>query len=139
MRSLWQIKREGAMRYGVVRALAGGVVMLGVSGLLGACGALGGNSGQVCTDTKKAFQQYVTQVRSVPAAEPAQWGQATQRLAARIDGLAKKADDGTLKKALEAEAQRLRSAAATVGTGDASQLSAVMDGAPARIGKACAQ
>ncbi|WP_173095907.1 hypothetical protein [Actinomadura verrucosospora] len=125
------------MRYGVVRALAGGVLMLGVSGLLGACGALGGNSGQVCTDTKKAFQQYITQVRSVPAAEPAQWGQATQRLAARVDGLAKKADDATLKKALQAESQRLRSAAANVGTGDAAQLSAVINDTPARIGKAC--
>ncbi|MBO2465859.1 hypothetical protein [Actinomadura violacea] len=137
MRSLWQIKWEGAMRYGVVRALAGGVLMLGVSGLLGACGALGGNSGQVCTDTKKAFQQYITQVRSVPAAEPAQWGQATQRLATRIDGLAKKADDGTLKKALQAESQRLNTAAANVGTGDAAQLSAVINDTPARIGKAC--
>lgn len=138
MRSLWQIKGEGAMRYRVVRALAGGVVMLGVSGLLGACGALGGNSGQVCTDTKKAFQQYITQVRSVPAAEPAQWGQATQRLATRLDALAKEADDGALKKALQAESQRLRAAATTVGTGDASQLSAVMNDTPARIGKACA-
>lgn len=126
------------MRYRVVRALAGGVVMLGVSGLLGACGALGGNSGQVCTDTKKAFQQYITQVRSVPAAEPAQWGQATQRLATRLDALAKEADDGALKKALQAESQRLRAAASTVGTGDASQLSAAMNDAPARIGKACA-
>ncbi|MER6815916.1 hypothetical protein ABT299_42175 [Spirillospora sp. NPDC000708] len=126
------------MRYRVVRALAGGVVMLGVSGLLGACGALGGNSGQVCSDTKKAFQQYITQVRSVPAAEPAQWGQATQRLATRLDALAKEADDGALKKALRAESQRLRAAATTVGTGDASQLSAVMNDTPARIGKACA-
>ncbi|MFB4299252.1 hypothetical protein [Actinomadura sp. NTSP31] len=125
------------MRYGAVRALAGGVVMLGVSGLLGACGALGGDSGQVCTDTKKAFQQYVTQVRSVPAAEPAQWGQATQRLATRLDGLARETDDGALKKALKDEAGRLRTAAASVHTGDAAQLSAVLDGTPARIGKAC--
>lgn len=59
------------MRYGVVRTVAGGVVALGASGLLGGCGMLGGgNSAQVCTDTKKAFQQYVTQVRSIPAAEP---------------------------------------------------------------------
>ncbi|MDL4817766.1 hypothetical protein [Actinomadura opuntiae] len=125
------------MRYGVVRALAGGVVMLGVSGLLGACGALGGDSGQVCTDTKKAFQQYVTQVRSVPAAEPAQWGQATQRLATRLDGLAGKTGDGALKKALRSEAGRLRAAAASVSTGDAAQLSAVINDTPARIGKAC--
>jgi hypothetical protein len=109
-----------------------------VSGLLGACGALGGNSGQVCTDTKKAFQQYITQVRSVPAAEPAQWGQATQRLATRLDALAKQADDAALKKALQGESQRLRAAASAVGTGDASQLSAVMNDTPARIGKACA-
>ncbi len=122
------------MRYGVVRALAGGALVLGT---LSGCGMLGGNSGQVCTDTKKAFEQYVTQVRSIPAAEPAQWRQPTERLAGRLDGLAKKAGDGDLKKALEAEAGRLRAAAPAVGAGDVSQLSAVMKEAPARIGKAC--
>jgi hypothetical protein len=128
------IKREGAMRYGAVRALAGSVMVLGA---LSGCGVLSGNSGQVCTDTKKAFEQYVTQVRSIPAAEPAQWRQPTERLAGRLDGLAKKAGDGDLKKALEAEAGRLRAAAAPVGTGDVSQLSSVMRETPATIGKAC--
>ncbi|MFA1548366.1 hypothetical protein [Actinomadura chokoriensis] len=122
------------MRYGVVRALAGGVLVLGA---LSGCGMLGGNSGQVCTDTKKAFQQYVTQVRSLPAAEPARWRQATEQLAGRLDGLAKKADDAALKKALKAEAGKLRSAATAVGTGDVSQLNTVMKETPASIGEAC--
>ncbi|TDD62972.1 hypothetical protein E1298_44185 [Actinomadura rubrisoli] len=126
------------MRYGVVRALAGGVVLLGASGLLGGCGSMGGgDSGQVCTDTKKAFQQYITQVRSVSAAEPGQWRQATEQLAGRLDGLAGKAGDAKLKKALKAEADRLRTAASAVGTGDASQLNTVMKDTPTRIGSAC--
>ncbi|WP_131732591.1 hypothetical protein [Actinomadura formosensis] len=122
------------MRYGVVRALAGGVVMLGA---LSGCGMLGGNSGQVCTDAKKVFQQYITQVRSIPAAEPVQWRQATEQLAGRVDGLAKKADDSALRKALTAEADRLRAAAPAVGTGDVSQLNTVMKETPASIGAAC--
>jgi hypothetical protein len=126
------------MRYGVVRTLAGGVVALGASGLLGGCGMLGGgNSAQVCTDTKKAFQQYITQVRGIPAAEPARWRQATEQLAGRVDGLAKQADDDALKKALSTEAGRLRAAAPAVGTGDVSQLNAVMKNTPAGIGEAC--
>ena len=122
------------MRYGVVRVLAGGAVVLGA---LTGCGVLGGDSGQVCADTKKAFQQYVTQVRSLPAAEPAQWRQPTEKLAGRLDGLAEKADDGDLAKALKAEAGRLRAAAPAVGTGDVAQLNAVMKETPAAIGKAC--
>ena len=126
------------MRNGVLRALAGGVVLLGASCPLAGCGALGGgNTGQVCTDTKKAIQQYVAQVRTVSAAEPGQWRQATEQLAGRVDGLARKADDGKLKKALKAEADRLRAAAASVGTGDAAQLNSVLKDTPARIGKAC--
>ncbi|MFB4306743.1 hypothetical protein [Actinomadura sp. GTD37] len=122
------------MRYGVVRALAGGMAVLGA---LGGCGVLGGNSGAVCADTKKAFQQYITQVRSIPAAEPAQWRQATEQLGGRMDGLGRKADDEALKKALRAEAEKLRAAARAVGTGDVSQLNAVMKETPARIGKVC--
>ncbi|MER7541864.1 hypothetical protein ABTW95_02525 [Spirillospora sp. NPDC127506] len=122
------------MRYGVVRALAGGVVALGA---LNGCGVLGGNTGQVCADTKEAFQQYVTKIKSIPAGEPAQWRAPTEQLAGRLDGLAKKADDGDLKKALKAEADKLRAAAPAVGTGDVSQLNAVMKETPARIGKAC--
>lgn len=125
------------MRYGVVRALAGGVVALGASGLLGGCGALGGgDSGQVCADTKKAFQQYITQVRSIPAADPAQWRKATEQLAGRLDALAEEADDD-LKKALKTEAGKFRAAAPAVGTGDVSQLDTVIEKTPARIGKAC--
>src|SRR5437868_2701074 len=63
-RACWRCARESTMRYGVVRALAGGAMALAASGLLGGCGALnGGDTGQVCTDTRKAFQQYITQVR----------------------------------------------------------------------------
>jgi hypothetical protein len=122
------------MRYGVVRALAGGAMVLGT---LSGCGMLGGNSGQVCTDTKKAFQQYITQVRSIPAAEPAQWRKPTEQLAGRLDGLAKKADDADLKKALKAEAAKLRAAAPAVSTGDVAQLNTVMKETPAKIGQAC--
>ncbi|QXJ21321.1 hypothetical protein AGRA3207_002161 [Actinomadura graeca] len=127
------------MRYGVARALAGGVAALGASVLLGGCGVLGGGGGtaQVCADTRKAFEQYVTQVRTVSAAEPGQWRQATEQLAGRLDGLAGKTGDGDLKKALTAEAVRLRAAATAVGTGDASQLNTVISDTPARIGRAC--
>ncbi|WUI01481.1 hypothetical protein OHR68_06575 [Spirillospora sp. NBC_00431] len=125
------------MRHGVVRALAAGAMALGASGLLGGCGALGGDTGQVCTDTKKAFQQYITQVRSVPAAEPAQWRQATEKLAARLDALANKTGDDDLKKALRAEARELRAAAPAVGTGDVTRLDTVMKKTPASIGDAC--
>ncbi|MFI0480888.1 hypothetical protein [Actinomadura sp. 9N215] len=125
------------MRHGVVRTLAAGAVALGASGLLGGCGALGGDTGQVCADTKKAFQQYITQVRTVPAAEPARWRQATEQLAGRLEALAKKTGDDDLKKALKAEAGRLRAAAPAVGTGDVAQLDTVMEQTPSSIGKAC--
>ncbi|RKS77088.1 hypothetical protein BZB76_2460 [Actinomadura pelletieri DSM 43383] len=125
------------MGHGGVRALAGGVVALFASGLLGGCGTLGGDSAQVCTDTKKAFQQYMTQVKSIPAAEPARWRQATEQLAGRLDALAKETDDEELKKALTAEAGQLRAAAPAVGTGDVAQLDTVMREAPTRVGKAC--
>lgn len=123
------------MRYQVVRTLAGGALVLGA---LSGCGAMGGgNSGQVCADTKKAFQQYVTQVRGLPAAEPGPWRQATEQLAGRVDGLAKQADDADLGKALKAEAGRLRAAATGVGDGDVSQLDSVIRETPAAIGTAC--
>ncbi|MFB4315096.1 hypothetical protein [Actinomadura sp. 21ATH] len=129
--------RHGAVR--AVRVLAAGVVVLGASGLLTGCGLLGGgNTDQICADTKKAFQQYMTQVRSVSAADPGQWKQPTEQLAGRIDGLAGKAEDAALKKALKSEADGLRKAAASIGTGDAAQLNGVMTGTPQRIGKACA-
>ncbi|WP_344897024.1 hypothetical protein [Actinomadura meridiana] len=121
----------------MVRTLAGGALALGASVLLGGCGALGGGTGEVCTDTKAAFQQYITQVRSLPAAEPAQWQQATEQLAGRLDGLAKETGDDDLKKALKAEATKLHAAAPAVGTGDVAQLDSVMKDTPASIGKAC--
>ncbi|MFI0453618.1 hypothetical protein [Actinomadura sp. 6N118] len=106
---------------------------------LGACGLVGGgdNTSQVCTETKQAYQQYITQVKGASAADPAQWRQATDQLAGKIDGLGKKAEKKELKKALTDEAARLRTAAASVGTGDASQLNAAMSGTPERIGNAC--
>ncbi len=133
MRMLTGIKGEGSMRYGVVRTVAGGVLLAGV---LGGCAAGGGKSAAACSDTKKAFQQYVTQVRTVSAAEPGQWRQATEQLAGRLDGLAG-TSDGKVRKALKEEADRLRAAAASVGTGDAAQLNTVISETPARIGDAC--
>ncbi|NDU77799.1 hypothetical protein GWI34_35085 [Actinomadura sp. DSM 109109] len=125
------------MRDGLVRTLAGGALALAL-GALGGCGTLGGgNSDQVCADTRKAFEQYVAQVRSVPAAEPARWRQATEQLAGRVDGLAKQADDDELSRALKAEAGELRAAAPEVGTGDVSRLDGVIRRTPATIGGAC--
>jgi hypothetical protein len=133
------MKVEDAMRHQAVRAFAGGALALGASGLLGGCGLLGGgNTDQICADTKKAFQQYVTQVRSVSAADPAQWKQPTEQLAGKIDGLSGKAEDAALKKALKTEADSLRRAATAIGTGDAAQLNSVIARTPQRIGKACA-
>ncbi|TDE32033.1 hypothetical protein [Actinomadura sp. 6K520] len=125
------------MRYGVIRALGGGAVVLGASGLLGGCGVVSAGPDQVCTDTKAAFQQYMTQVRSAPAADPAQWRQATEKLAGRLDELAGETGDDDLEKALKGEADRLRAAAAAVGGGDVTQFNTVMSETPARIGEAC--
>jgi len=125
------------MRIGAARVLAGGALLLGL-GASGACGVLGGgNSDQVCADTKDAFQRYITQVKGTSAAAPAQWRQATEQLAGQLGTLGKKADDSDLKKSLNGESDRLRSAAAAVGNGDVSQLNAVMTETPQRIGKAC--
>ncbi|XRQ04460.1 hypothetical protein ACN3XK_49015 [Actinomadura welshii] len=124
------------MRYGVVRALIVGVAVVGASGLLGGCGVVSAGPSEVCTDTKEAFRQYISQVESVPAAEPARWRQATEELAGRLDELAGEAD-GELRKALEAEAKELRAAAAAVGGGDVAQLNAVLTKTPTRIGEAC--
>ncbi|WP_207943790.1 hypothetical protein, partial [Actinomadura sp. KC345] len=55
------------MRYGVVRALAGGAMALGASGLLGGCGTLSSGPGPACTGTEKALRQYIAQVRAVSA------------------------------------------------------------------------
>ncbi|MEU5881253.1 hypothetical protein [Spirillospora sp. NPDC047279] len=125
--------RNGAR---AARAAAGsGALLLG----LGACGLLGGNgnTGQICGDTKQAYQQYIAQVRVASADDSAQWKQATEQLAGRIDALAKKAEKKELKQALDDEVKRLRTAAASVGTGDAAQLNSAMSGTPDRIGKAC--
>ncbi|WP_344597881.1 hypothetical protein [Actinomadura vinacea] len=126
------------MRNVAVRALTGGVLALGAPGLLGGCGLMGSdNSAQICTDTRKTFEQYITQVKGAPANKPEQWKQATEQLAGRIDGLSGKAEDPQLKKALKDESGRLRGAAASVGTGDAAQLNSVMTETPQRVGRAC--
>ncbi|MFC5751094.1 hypothetical protein [Actinomadura rugatobispora] len=127
------------MRNAAVRALTGGVLALGAPGLLGGCGLLGGdNSAQVCADTRKAFEQYITQVRSVAANKPEQWKQATEQLAGKVEGLSGQAENPELKKALKEEGGRLRGAATSVGTGDAAQLNTVITQTPQRIGRACA-
>ncbi|MFC7729618.1 hypothetical protein [Actinomadura keratinilytica] len=125
------------MRYGTAGRLAQGFALLAAAGTLAGCGLSGGNTGQVCADTREAFRQYVSQVRAVPANDPAQWKQVTDRFAGRVDGLARQAEDEKLKNALKTEANRLRGAAAGVGSGDAAQLNAVMTDAPDRIGAAC--
>ncbi|MBW8486432.1 hypothetical protein [Actinomadura parmotrematis] len=133
-----EIKGEGAMRFGTFRAFAGGVLLLGAAGLASGCGLLGSdNSGAVCADTKAAFQQYMTQVRAVSAARPAEWTAPTQQLAGRVGALAAKAEDAKLKSALKDEAARLQAASATIGKGDAAQLDKVMSDTPKRIGAAC--
>ncbi|MBO2445969.1 hypothetical protein J4573_02605 [Actinomadura barringtoniae] len=125
------------MRIGAARVAAGGALLFGL-GASGACGVLGGgNSGQVCADTKAAFQRYITQVRGTSAAAPAQWRQATEQLAGQLGTLGKKANDSDLKKTLNDESGRLSAAAAGVGNGDVSQLNSVMTETPQRIGKAC--
>ena len=126
------------MRNAALRALTGGVLALGALGALGGCGLVGDdNSAQVCADTRKAFEQYITQVKGVAANEPAQWRQVTEQLAVRVEKLSAQAEDPEVRKALKDEAGRLRGAAASVGTGDAAQLTEVMSQTPQRIGRAC--
>lgn len=122
------------MRYGAIRVLAAGALLLGAGG----CGLFGGNKGEVCNDTKKAVQTYVGQVRAASADNGAQWKQATEKLAGQFETLAKTADDGKLRKALQEQATQLRAAATTVGTGDAAALNKTLSETPQRIGKACA-
>jgi hypothetical protein len=105
--------------------------------MLGGCGLLGGNTDEVCAQTKTVFQQYMTQVRTVSANDPAQWQKSTEQLAGRLDGLSGQADDDDLKSALKSEAGRLHAAAKAVGTGDAAQLNGVIAATPQRIGAAC--
>ncbi|WP_433335081.1 hypothetical protein [Spirillospora sp. CA-294931] len=123
------------MRHGVTR-VAGLVLVLCGTSLLSGCGG-GDNTGTVCADAKKAYEQYITQVRGVSAAKPDQWKQPTEQLAGRVDGLSAKADDKTLKKVLKDEAGRLRAAATTVATGDTAQLNGVISATPEKLGKAC--
>lgn len=122
------------MRYALTRVLAGGVLFLTLSG----CGLVGGNKGQVCEETKEVFEGYMAQVRKAPAADPAPWKQATEQLAGRLDGLARKADDDELKKALSRQAAAFRQAAAGVGAGDVSRFDRALSTTPAEIGRACA-
>ncbi|WP_153535801.1 hypothetical protein [Actinomadura macrotermitis] len=132
-----EFKLEDAMRIGAFRAWAG-LLLLGGTGLLTGCGMLGGdNTSTVCADAKTAFQQYMTQVRSVSPAQPAEWRPPTEQLAGRVGALAGKAEDTKLKAALTDVSGRLKAASATIGTGDAAQLNAVMKDTPQRIGKAC--
>ncbi|POM27667.1 hypothetical protein BTM25_20850 [Actinomadura rubteroloni] len=122
------------MRWGRVRVLSGSGVLLAALGLTAGCG---GNSAAVCSDAKAAYAAYMTQVRTVPAGQPAQWKAPTDQLAAKLGALAGKADDGKLRSALNAEAGRLRAASTTVAAGDMAQLNTVLAQTPRGIGKAC--
>jgi len=120
------------MRYG--RLVVGAAVLLAAAG----CGLSGGNKGQVCDDTKAAVTEYVKQVKSIPATDAAQWRQATDKLALRLDKLSRTADDGQLRKALSEQAAKLKAAAPAVGTGDTAALTGSLTELPDRIGRACA-
>jgi hypothetical protein len=125
------------MRHTAVRALAGGAALLLASGALAGCGLLGDNSDEVCAGTKTVLQQYMTQVRTVSANDPAQWKKSTERVAGRVEELSRQAENEDLKKALKTEADRFRAAAAKIGTGDAAPLNSVIAETPQRIGNAC--
>ncbi|HEY8480336.1 MAG TPA: hypothetical protein VIL71_10940 [Spirillospora sp.] len=124
------------MGYGMIRAAVGATV-LGAAVLLTGCGTVSAGPDEVCVDAERAYEQYVAQVRSVPAAEPARWRQPTESLARRLDELADETRDDDLRTTLRTEADRLRDAAAAVGGGDVAQLNTVISQAPARIGGAC--
>ncbi|SEG56664.1 hypothetical protein SAMN04489712_106328 [Thermomonospora echinospora] len=127
--------RYGVKARGAVRVLAGGAVLTFVTA---GCGMLGGNKSEVCADSRKAVEQYVSRLRTVAANEPAQWKQATEQLAARFDVLAGTAEDQALRKALKDQAAGLRTAATALGTGDAAALNKTLTDTPARLGDACA-
>ncbi|MFC4911467.1 hypothetical protein [Actinomadura gamaensis] len=124
------------MRYGVSRTLAGGALAAGAAALLAACGG-SGNTAATCGDAKRAYERYIGGVRAVSASDAAQWRRPTEELAANLSGLADKASDDGLKKALKDQADRLRAAAGTVSTGDVSQLNATLTAAPDELGTAC--
>lgn len=125
------------MRDGVIRTLAGGALAAGAAALLAGCGGGSGNTAATCGDAKQAYERYIGGVRAVSASDAAQWRQPTEQLAANLSGLADKASDARLKKALKDQADKLRSAAGTVGTGDVAELNAALTAAPDALGTAC--
>ncbi|MBC6460208.1 hypothetical protein [Actinomadura sp. HBU206391] len=120
----------------MVRALRGRSVVVYcvvVLGLLAGCG----NKSEVCDETKAAFEGLAAQVRTAPATDAAQWKQAVDRFAARLDALAKKSDDAKLKKTLEQAVVAARGAATGAGNGDVAQLQRFLTEQPRRIGETC--
>ncbi|WP_157407371.1 hypothetical protein [Actinomadura atramentaria] len=122
------------MRFGRFRAVPGAVAVLAAVGLTAACG---GNSDAVCGEAKAAYQAYMTQIRTVPAAQSKPWQAPTDQLAAKIAALAKKADDKKLRTVLNDEAGKLRTASAAVATGDVKGLNATLAETPRRLGAVC--
>ncbi|MBA9003994.1 hypothetical protein [Thermomonospora cellulosilytica] len=129
--------RYGVRRGGALRGSAAAAVLALAAVGAGGCAMFGGNTSEVCADSRRAVQEYVGRLNQVPANEPAQWKQVTEQLAGRLDTLADTAEDAALRKALKDESARLRTAAKALATGDAAPLNSTLAQTPGRLGGAC--
>jgi hypothetical protein len=118
------------MRPAAMGAMAACVVALG---LTAGCG----NTRAVCADTEKTLEGFAAKTRTLPPTGTAQWKQAITDVAARLDVLARRADNGKLKAALKDTAASYRSAATGMDRGDTSALSAVIHDQPQRLNNVC--
>jgi hypothetical protein len=116
-----------------VTRVAAAVACVGALGLLAGCG----NTHAVCADTQKTLADFAARTRVLPAANTAQWKQAINGVADRLDVLARRADSGKLKGALNETAASYRAAAIGMDRGDTSALVAVIHDQPARLDNAC--
>ncbi|TNY36852.1 hypothetical protein [Thermomonospora catenispora] len=129
--------RDGVRCGGAVRGTTAALLLALVAVGAGGCGMFGGNTREVCADSRRAVQEFVNRLNQVPANEPARWRQVTEQLAGRFDALADTAEDAALRKALKEESARLRTAAKALATGDAAPLTAALSRTPAHLGAAC--
>src|SRR6266545_6662642 len=95
-----------------------------------------GNTDAVCADTQKTLEGFAAKTQTLPPNSPVQWKQAITDVAARLDALARRADDGKLKRALRDTAASYRAAATGMDRGDTSALSAVIHDQPQRLNAA---
>jgi hypothetical protein len=113
--------------------VAGALACAGALGLLAGCG----NTHAVCADTQKTLEDFAAKTRVLPPANTAQWKQAINGVADRLDVLARRADSGKLKSALKNTAASYRAAATGMDRGDTSALVTVIHDQPARLDDAC--